>query len=95
VAEILMSDEVREALGVEGARQVVLTSLEGGHCPVCHDGLPAGGPANVVVVRSSTITHAAYAHPGCSGSVVLDVPHETLVDEWPQELDMQMTAVMI
>lgn len=95
VAEILTSAEVREALGVDGMRQVQRASLTEGRCPFCQRGLPADGPVTVVMARSSTITHAAYAHPQCSASVVLDVPDELLAQSWPDAMDMGVTLALV
>ncbi len=97
MAEIRMSDEVRALLGPDGARRIerAFRSLAGGHCPVCRRDLPAEGPANVVLVCSSTTTQAAFAHPACTDSMVLRVSDDMLAQVLPDEADMTVSALML
>ena len=94
--EILMSPDVRATLGPDAARRIAAVgSLSPGHCPVCRQDLPANGPAVVLVVRGTASVSAAYAHPACTPSTVIDVPEEVLAAQMPTELDMAMTTLLV
>jgi hypothetical protein len=90
-----MSAEVRAALGVEAVRHVRAAPLAAARCLACRRPLPESGPVNVVVLRGSRETHAAYAHPEHAESAVRDVPDTQLAEAWPDEQDMSMTPLML
>lgn len=90
--QILMSPEVRALLGAEGAARVRELPLAGGHCPACRRSLPVDGPVTVLLVCSATVTNAAFAHPDCLPSQVIDAPDGAATRD---AVDMTMTAVML
>jgi hypothetical protein len=53
------------------------------------------GAARVRLARSTTVTNAAFAHPGCAPSVVIDVTDEQMAEAMPDEADMAMTAALV
>jgi hypothetical protein len=95
VAEILMSDQVRNLLG-DQAEYVASVSLAGGHCPVCRENLDPAGPATVLVVRSPHTTNVAYAHPDCVALDVIDISDEEMAAAWTDGgLQMTVTAALV
>lgn len=94
-----MSEEVRALLGPVAAARVEATPLAGGHCPVCADDLNPDGPATVLLLRSPHVTNAAFAHPRCVPSAVIDVSDDAMaagMDVAEEEgTDMNMTAALV
>jgi len=97
VVDIRMSERVRAALGPDGVRRIMddFPSLTGGYCPVCKLALPAEGPANVLLVCSPTTMQAAFAHPRCTDSTIIDVSEDTMTAATPDEDRMDVSALML
>jgi hypothetical protein len=95
VAEILISDEVRAALGTEGAQRAAALYHAGGRCTVCDRELPPPGPVTVVLATGGGQYHVSYAHPDCSRSILIELPAAVMNAAMPDVLDMVITALVV
>jgi len=99
VADVRVSDEVRAALGSEGAQRAAVlfhTGVRTGvRCAICNRELPAAGPVSVLLARGGGLYHVSYAHPHCSRSTLVELPAAVMDAAMPDALDMTVTALVL
>ncbi|MFI5808945.1 hypothetical protein [Streptomyces sp. NPDC051561] len=98
MTDIHMSEDVRTALGEDGAAKAGAVTLHHAICLGCQKKIDPEEPVNVVVRIGGRIAHIRYAHAECHPSALVEIPEPRTPagPQAPQEgAVMRMTAATV
>jgi hypothetical protein len=94
-----MSEDVRTALGEDGAAKAGAVTLHHAVCLGCEKRLDPEEPVHVVVRIGGRVAHIRYAHAACHPSTIVEIPEPRTPAGPPaapdQGAEMRMTAATV